>query len=57
MYLAVLLFAADFSLEIEKDVAPPEGIAPAIAKLLERRRESQRAGTHTGPVYTTQAPQ
>src|SRR5262245_13993799 len=37
MYLAVLLFAADFSLEVEKDAAPPEELAPAIAKLLDRR--------------------
>src|SRR5262245_45001558 len=37
MYLAVLPLAADFSLETEKDVAPPEGLAPAIVKLLERR--------------------
>src|SRR5262245_53102409 len=37
MYIAVLLFAADFSLEVEKDVAPPEDLAPAIGKLLERR--------------------
>jgi hypothetical protein len=44
MYLAVLLFAADFSLEVEKDVTPPEEVAPAIRKLLERRRVRLKDG-------------
>ncbi|NBO92951.1 MAG: hypothetical protein EBV06_11670 [Planctomycetia bacterium] len=37
MFLAVLLFAADFSLETQKDVAAPDEVAPAIVRLLERR--------------------
>ncbi|MGL4554242.1 MAG: hypothetical protein ACRC33_24015 [Gemmataceae bacterium] len=37
MILAALLFAADFTLEAEKDAAPPEDVSAAVAKLLERR--------------------